>query len=118
MMEPKEINSKLLELVPAIKPLFSSVTDWLEGIDTGSTIVVEDVFMVYVREQLEAQNAEELKKCSDFVEWLSYNVEDDYAGDVLVISIFEYVHFSEDKARFETLFGEKANQVYLSINWN
>ena len=39
-MEASEINSKLLELLPKVKELFDSVTNWQDKLDTGSTIVM------------------------------------------------------------------------------
>ena len=117
-MESKQLNTKLLEYVPELKNLFESVTCWQEGLETGSTIVIDDVFMVYLKEALKTNNKIALKKCSDFIEWLTDYYDDEYAGDVLVICIFEHVHFSEDKDKLETVFGPKAKSKYLAIDWN
>lgn len=117
-MEPREINSKLLELLPQSKELFDSVAGWQDGLDTGTTIIVEDVFMVYLKELIEKNDKDELSNCSAFIDWLSDYIDDEYAGDVLVISIFEYIHFAEDRERLEKVLGSKAKAKYYSINWN
>lgn len=117
-MEAREINSKLLELLPKAKELFNSVTNWQDGLDTGSTIVMEDVFMVYLKECIEKNNSEELSNCTAFVEWLSDYIDDEYAGDVLVVCIFEYIHFAEDRFKLEKVLGPKAKKQYDSIDWN
>ena len=77
-MEAREINSKLLELLPKAKELFNSVTNWQDGLDTGSTIVMEDVFMVYLKEWIEKNDSEELSNCTAFVEWFSDYIDDEY----------------------------------------
>lgn len=117
-MEAREINSKLLELLPKAKELFNSVTNWQDGLDTGSTIVMEDVFMVYLKECIEKNNSEELSNCTAFVEWFSDYIDDEYAGDVLVVCIFEYIHFAEDRVKLEKVLGPKAKKQYDSIDWN
>ena len=118
IMEAREINSKLLELLPKAKELFDSVTNWQDKLDTGSTIVMEDVFMVYLKECIEKDDDEELSNCSAFIEWLSDYSNDEYAGDVLVISVFEYIHFAEDSIKLEKALGPKAKAKYDSIDWN
>ena len=105
-MVAKEINSKLLELIPETKDLFDSVTSWQDGLDTGSTVVVEDVFMVYLKECIEKKDYDGIEKCMSFVEWISDYVDDEYAGDVLIISIFEYIRFASDRAQLEKVLKE------------
>lgn len=117
-MKSKELNLKLLEYVPELQKLFDSVTEWQDGIDTGSTIVVEDVLMVYLKSCLKNDDKDAVQKCSNYIEWLSDHYDDEYAGDVLVISIFEYIHFAEDRSQLELALGPKAMQKYNSIDWS
>jgi len=117
-MKPKQINSKLLEFIPEIKEIFDSVTNWQGGLETGSTIVIEDVFMVYAKSCLEKNDNDQLIKCSNFLEWLSGFIEEEYAGDILVISVFEYIHFASDREKLEIILGPIAKEKYQSINWN
>ena len=117
-MTAKELNSKLLEIIPETKTLFDFVTHDLEGLETGSTIVVEDVFMVYLKDSLKQNNVIALNKCRSFIEWLSDYIDDEYAGEVLVICIFEYIHYSSDRSEFLKVLGPRANKIYNSINWN
>lgn len=117
-MLPKVINSKLLETIPEIKELFEKVTSWQDGLDTGSTIVIEDVFMVYLKECIKHSIEIEIEKCSMFLEWLSDFIDDEYAGDVVVVSVFEYIHFASDKTELEKVLGPKAKEKYNSIKWD
>ena len=98
-MAPREINCKLLELIPNIKALFDEVTSWQDGLDTGSTIVIEDVFMVYLKMCIEKNKTQEIESCSSFIEWLTEHSEEEYAGDVLVVSVFEYIRFATDREK-------------------
>lgn len=117
-MEPIEINTKLLEFIPKISDLFNTATKSQDGLDTGSTVVIEDVFMVYLKECIEKNRTDELINCTNFIEWLSDFINDNYAGDVLIISIFEYIHFSDSKEELEKVLGPKAKEKYDSIKWN
>ena len=48
LMDSREFNSMLLNRFPNIKESFEKATSWQDGIDTGSTVVLEDVFMPYL----------------------------------------------------------------------
>lgn len=113
-MIPKIINSKLIEIIPEIKELFQYVTEWQDGIDTGSTIVIEDVFMVFLKECLKNNYNEYIYKCSLFLEWLSEHFDDEYASVVLTISVFEYIHFASDRIQLESVFGLQTRKLYDS----
>ena len=43
-MSSREFNTLLLKRFPEIKEDFESYVGWQDGIDTGSFLVVEDVF--------------------------------------------------------------------------
>ena len=116
-MKPVDINKQLLNTIPEIKELFDSVANWQDGIETGSTIIVEDVFMVYLKTCIKNSDKNGISKCSLFLEWLSDFIDDDYAGEVLVISVFEYIHFASDRSNLEKVLGTKAKAKYLSIIW-
>ena len=52
------------------------------------------------------------------LERLSDYVDDEYTGDVLVISVFENIRFAEDRTELEKVLGPKAKKKYISIDWN
>ena len=117
-MESKVINKKMIEVIPEISDFFEQYSKSQDGIDTGSTIVLEDVFMVFYKEALSKNQGTIRDKCSKFIEWLSSQTEDEYAQNVLMVSIFEYIHFAADKSKLENLLGPQAKSLYLAIDWN
>ena len=54
-MTCKELNLKLIELLPEIKKMYEEETSWQEGDNTGSHIVFSDVFFPYIRYNLMTQ---------------------------------------------------------------
>ncbi len=116
-MKPVDINKQLLNTIPEIKELFDSVANWQDGIETGSTIIIEDVFMVFLKSCIKSNDKAGISKCTLFLEWLSDFIDDDYAGEILVISVFEYIHYASDQIELEKVLGTKAKAKYLSISW-
>lgn len=51
-MNEKKFNSKLITTFPNLKEKFDKCTNWQEGINTGSIVVYEDVFLPYIIEQI------------------------------------------------------------------
>ena len=78
---------------------------------------MEDVLLPFAVEAIENNNMDLIQKISCFIEWLSDYYDDEYAGDVLVISIYEVIHCSPVRTKLEKLLGEKAKKQYESINW-
>lgn len=43
-MEPRDLNTALLEAFPELAPDFHEYVSWQDGMDTGAFITYEDVF--------------------------------------------------------------------------
>ena len=52
MYNTKELNTMLLEAFPELKERFEDETSWDDGIETGSYVVYEDIFMPHVVQAL------------------------------------------------------------------
>lgn len=91
-MEAKDLNSQLIKMIPSIQNKFTEICDDIDGLETGSTIVMEDVLLPFTVEAIEKDDSDAIQKVSNFIEWLSDYYDDEYAGDVLVISIYEAIH--------------------------
>jgi len=104
-------------MVPALndQSKLESVLD--DGMDTGSTIVVEDLFLPFWYESVRQNDETSMESCRSFIEWLSDYVDDEYAGTVLVISIFEAIHYGPNRVAIENALGPKAKTIYSSIVW-
>lgn len=54
-----------------------------------------------------------MSNCSQFLEWFSDYIDDEYADNVLVIIVFKHIHFVEDKTELERVFMPKAKKKYI-----
>ena len=90
-MNSKELNSLLLERLPSIREAFDNETSWQEGIETGSIVVFEDVFMPYIIYCVENNVEDEINKCFNFIEECVCS-KDSYQKNVIEVSIIENIH--------------------------
>ena len=116
-MNSKELNEQLLMIIPSLRSKFDEICKCAEGIETGSTIVMEDVFLPYVIDAVLSENTDSIKLASSFIEWLSGYYDDEYAGTVLVTSIYESIHYSHMREKLEKVLGIKSSVQYQSIKW-
>lgn len=112
-----ELNKHLLEMIPEIKDNFDNICNELDGIETGSTIVMEDVFMPFFLSAIKSNEHDLILKSQLFIEWLSDYYSDQYAGDVLVISIYENIHSLKNEKEVLDKLGVKAKKQYNAIDW-
>ena len=117
MMTQKELNKQLLSMIPNLQKKFDEICNELDGIETGSTIVVEDVFMPFFIDAVVFDKKDSLLQAQSFIEWLSDYYDDEYAGDVLVISIYESIHYSSKCEKLINSLGPKAKKQYDSLEW-
>lgn len=92
-MISKELNWKLLELLPEIKELYEGETSWQEGDNTGSHTVFSDIFFPYILNNLDDKNKTE--KNFAVIEKL-LELHDDYADEVITLSILENLFYEKD----------------------
>ena len=55
-----------------------------------------------------------MSNCSQFLELLFDYIDDEFTDNVLVISVFEYIPFAEDRTELEKVFGPKAKKKYFN----
>ncbi len=94
-MTSKELKLKLIEALPEIKDVYNEETSWQEGDETGSHVVYEDVFVPFIKEQIEIKNKNSLTKIFEFLEELIKS-GNDYAIEVVTLSVLESLLFDED----------------------
>lgn len=87
-MTPKDLNEIILKEFPEIKKEFDDYVSWQEGLETGSFLVVEDVFMEYIYSEIEKSNEELMKRFVSFIERV-YLLGDEYATNVITIGVLE-----------------------------
>ncbi len=116
-MKQIDLNKQLLKMIPDLQKNFDDVCDELDGIETGSTIVIEDVFMPFFIDSIKCQNNKHILQSKSFIEWLSGYYDDEYAGDILVISVYENIHSLNDEKIIVNLLGPQARKQYDAIKW-
>ena len=89
-MDSKELNTLLLHTFPELKEEFEEETSWQDGIETGSFIVFENVFMPFLELNVELNNTEMIERIYSFIEDLS-NIDDKYVENVLYVAILENI---------------------------
>lgn len=93
-MTSKDFNELLLSEFPEIKEDFDKYVEWQDGIETGSFLVVEDVFMKYFYAKIEELDFQTINKICSFIE-STYLLNDEYASNVIVVGILENLKSSE-----------------------
>ena len=112
-MTSKELNLKLVELLPEIKKRYEDETSWQEQDDTGSHIVFGDVFFPYIVENLSDEKI--TKKNFDVVEKI-LELHDDYADEVITLSVLENLFYEQDATNdFKRLLGNLSKNVFAQF---
>ena len=87
-MTSKELNKKLIALLPEIKELYDEEVSWQEGDDTGSHVVFSDVLVPYI-----LNGTDDIKRrCFDTVESILL-LNDEYASEVITLSVLEPIMY-------------------------
>ena len=87
-IDSKKYNTLLLNKFPELKEKFDNYTDWQDGMETGSLLVYEDIFVPYVLECLINDNNDKMIEIADFIEQLITS-NDEYAFNIAYIAILE-----------------------------
>ena len=93
-MTSREFNALLLKRFPKIKQDFENYFNWQDGIDTGSFLVVEDVFNKLLWRFVENGDTELTKRIFSFAEAI-LNQGDEYACNVIVVGLLEAIKGDE-----------------------
>lgn len=112
----KKYNELLLDKFPSLKDEFDKYTSWQDGINTGSTLVYEDVFVPYVIKQLVNDNTEELEKISSLIEDLITS-DDEYAVNIAYIAILESLKSDANGKKIESFLKQHSKKEYNELTF-
>ncbi len=112
----KKYNELLLKQFPSLKDEFEQYTSWQDGINTGSTLVYEDIFVPYIIKQLVNNNTSELEKISSFIESLIIS-SDEYAVNIAYIAILESLKSNANGQKIESFLKEKSKKEYDELTY-
>ena len=107
MYNTKELNTMLLEAFPELKERFENETSWDDGIETGSYVVYEDIFMPYVVQAFVDNDQESINRVMQFVERLASSDDVD-VKNLIDISIIDY----DIEERFASIMGPNSRVLY------
>ncbi|MBE6651087.1 MAG: hypothetical protein E7613_07220 [Ruminococcaceae bacterium] len=109
-MTSKELNMKLIELLPEIKRLYEDETSWQEGDETGSHTVFSDVFFPYILNNIE--DIKVTKKNFDIIEKI-LELHDEYADEVITLSILENLFYEQlDVQKYKKHLGDLTKEIF------
>lgn len=109
-MISKELNLKLIKLLPEIKDLYDEETSWQEGDETGSHTVFSDVFFPYILNNL--NDTEITKRNFDVIEKI-LELHDEYADEVIALSVLENLFYEQESIdKFEDYLGDLSKQIF------
>mgnify|MGYP000014816106 FL=1 len=112
-MTSKELNLKLVELLPEIKERYEDEISWQEQDDTGSHIVFGDVFFPYIIENLSDKKI--TKKNFDVVEKI-LELHDDYADEVISLSVLENLFYEQSAVdSFKQFLGDLSKNIFMQF---
>ena len=116
MMTSAELNFKLTETFPDLMGNYRKETEWQDGDETGSHVIYADVFVPFVKEQMQAENEQVLERIFAFVEAM-LSSDDAYASEVIFLSVLESLIFDEevDRGRLVQSAKEKTLQALREI---
>lgn len=110
-MKSRELNQMLLSAIPEIKSKFEDETNWQEGLDTGSFIVFEDVFLPYLESKVELNDKAMIEKIYSFIENLC-DIDDEYIKNVLYVAVLENFSNFENPNHYIKYLKPKSLKIY------
>ena len=69
-MEPRDLNTALLEVFPELAPHFHEYVSWQDGMDTGAFLTYEDVFRSRLEKAIALVDVAFLQRAGAFIEEL------------------------------------------------
>lgn len=113
-MTSKEFNELLISEFSEIEDEFNEYVEWQDGIDTGSFLVVEDVFMKFFYSKLDELDFQSINKICNFLE-KTYLLNDEYASNVIVVGVLENLKSSDYSQKIVEFLLPSTKKEYLEI---
>ena len=114
--DSKKYNELLLKKFPSLKDEFDKYVSWQDGINTGSTLVYEDVFVPHIIKQLVNDNTEELGKISSLIEDLITS-DDEYAVNIAYVAILESLKSDSNGQKIEGFLKQHSKKEYNELTF-
>ena len=114
-MRCEDLNRLILQHLPNIKDIYLDEVSWQEGDSTGSHIVYGDVLTPYLVKCIKNKRTKEVKTIFKLIEEI-LGLNDDYADEVIYLSVFESIaYIFDDYPDTILLLGYKSKKVLNEI---
>lgn len=94
-MTSKELNLKLITLLPELEPLYRQEIEWQDGDEIGSHVVFEDILVPYILDCIRNGDEKGVRRSFGSIEALLF-LKYKYAEEVIAFSVIESLIFSID----------------------
>ena len=115
-IDSKKYNILLLNKFPELKEKFDNYTNWQDGMETGSLLVYEDVFVPYVLECLINDNNDKMIEIADFIEQLITD-NDEYAFNIAYIAILESLKSNPNGINIQKYLKDKSLKEFNELTY-
>ena len=115
-MEPRDLNTALLEAFPELAPDFHEYVSWQDGMDTGAFLTYEDVFRSRLERAVELGDNGFTERAGAFIEEL-FTSGDSYAVNVIYVGILEGLKANCDNDAVRKFLGAKSLEEFDSLRY-
>lgn len=115
-MEPRDLNTALLEVFPELAPDFHEYVSWQDGMDTGAFLTYEDVFRSRLEKAIALVDVAFLQRAGAFIEEL-FTSGDPYAVNVIYVGILEGLKANCDNAAVRSFLGAKSLAEFDALTY-
>ncbi|MBQ9046678.1 MAG: hypothetical protein IJ120_02150 [Solobacterium sp.] len=111
MYDQVKMNRLLLENFPELQDDFEKETSWNEGIETGSYVVYEDVFMPFIIRSFVDKDKNKIDRIMKFVEELSSS-DDFEIRNLIGVTVIDNIRMYDIEKEFVPLMGSNTTKLY------
>lgn len=115
MYDPADMNKLLLSRFPELKEDFEKETAWNEGIETGSYVVYEDVFMPFIIKSFAEKNKDDILRIMNFVEEMASS-EDFEKRNLIGVTIIDNIRMYNIEDDFILHMGPCTKKMYEDLS--
>lgn len=94
MMDSKKFNELLLQRFPEIREDFEKYVSSQDGIETGSFLIMEDIFVGFLAKAISEKKEDTILRVFSFAEAM-LNQGDEYACNLIVVGLLESIKTSD-----------------------
>lgn len=111
MYDKVKMNKLLLAKFPELKSEFEKEASWNDGIETGSYLVYEDVFMPFIIRSFMDKDEHKIERIMNFVEDLASS-NDFEERNLIGVTVIDNIRMYDVEQQFVSLLGPNSKKIY------